>query len=625
MENAILTRMTEHGLTLMSNQIRSNTKRYILIGSSNYNDTDLLAVLDDNDLNNNLTYADLNARKWIGYEGAISQSYYDKDNFLTFEIRLPYEEELNLYVYGFGLIDASGTAKKLISISRSPTIFNKVKYSTSLFSIKLTFGQEEIDSQLRDNVYNSVFEDLQYSFKANITQDSDIIESQDILTNINIGTKLAGEGIPDNTVVVDNKLTDKTLTINQLRISRNATKTSKNEAVFVVKTLYKQDDFVTKSEFNNWQINHNHNDLYYRINETVANSNKLGGLDAKEFITTDDYSKLATALDAKVDSTGGYIDGSLLSNLKETTTFREEEFVPLFHIKKLLKELKNYVDDNFKISVEDFVNKLIGNLNSLNVVNKTNLVSAINELKANIGSYSNLTNKKKTIVDSINDIITKIGNKDLDLYPSLIDAVADLHAKKIGDTDAIFKNTPKVQEKFELNDPKIEDEMLASIGLVKKFVSTIKRIKELDLSTLSNSMVYPIIFNESGLNHHTDSIIWNESKNALPGSIRLYISGNGAANMLNTPYLHVACSLQGDLKPLKKIITTSTSSAIVVYLRGGIKYNVELRGSDKDPIIVSSSAGQPLQASALNVKPESYNAYEYVDNGVWDFSGEFNY
>ncbi len=59
MENALLTRMTEHGLTLMSNQIRSNTKRYILIGSSNYNDTDLLAALDDNDLNNNLTYADL--------------------------------------------------------------------------------------------------------------------------------------------------------------------------------------------------------------------------------------------------------------------------------------------------------------------------------------------------------------------------------------------------------------------------------------------------------------------------------------------------------------------------------------------------------------------------------------
>ncbi len=72
-------------------------------------------------------------------------------------------------------------------------------------------------------------------------------------------------------------------------------------------------------------------------------------MDAKEFITTDDYSKLATALDAKVDSTGGYINGSLLSNLKETTTFREEEFVPLFHIKKILKELKSYVDDDFKI------------------------------------------------------------------------------------------------------------------------------------------------------------------------------------------------------------------------------------------------------------------------------------
>ena len=46
MNNALLTRMSNYGLTLLSNQIQTNTKRFILIGSSKYDDAELMAALD---------------------------------------------------------------------------------------------------------------------------------------------------------------------------------------------------------------------------------------------------------------------------------------------------------------------------------------------------------------------------------------------------------------------------------------------------------------------------------------------------------------------------------------------------------------------------------------------------
>ena len=625
MNNALLTRMSNYGLTLLSNQIQTNTKRFILIGSSKYDDAELMAALDANDITNQLTYTDLNAKGWIGYEGVISQSYYDRDNFLTFEIRVPYEEELNIYVYGFGLVDTTGSIKQLIAISRSPSIFNKVKYSTSLFSIKLTFGQDEINDQLRDNVYNSVFQDAEYSFRASGEEDTDIITAVEIVRNINVGTRLSGEGIPDNTVVVGNNATDEDLSEHQLRISRNLTKTIDEKAIFIVKTIYKQEDFVTRAEFNNWQRHHNHNDMYYTVNETVQDSLKLNGLDHTNYVKIEEFNDMRKNIDSKISNEGGTLKGSLISSLNKTTAFRDDELVPLFHIKKLLKEIKTYIDEDFTFNIDNKLDSRVGNLNSLSTSNRGNLVFAINELRKTIGNLSQLETRKENVVNALNELYTTMGDPTtLQKYDNLVSAINDLEKTKISNTGSTFTTTPRVEEVIDIKDSNLDEHLIATIGTVKQFINTTKRRIMIDLTQESVGMTFPIVLNESGLNHFTDSIIWNENDSAAPGTFRVFIQGSGSYNRLNSAYLHVANSCTGHNKYLKRICTHTASSAIIVYLRGGYSYHMELRGSDQDPIIVTNSNGYILQGSTIAVKPESYSPYEYLDNGTWDFYEETN-
>ena len=618
MNNALLTILTTYGLKLMSNQLKNNVRKYILIGCNNVNDTELTSILDQNEQDNSLTYETLANKNWIGYEGNIQQVYYDKDNFLTFELTIPYDEELNIYVYAIGLIEYTEKGNKLISISKSPMVFNKVKYVTSFFSIKITLGQEELNNQVRDNIYESSFIQKEYAFLAD-KADINILQSDEILRNISIGTQISGKGIPDNTVVVANSSTDNHLTQHQIRLSNNITEEIQDEPIFVVKTIYKQDDYVTKAEFDSWQKNHNHNTLYYRVNERVKDSSRLNGLDASSYITASEFNELKKDVNNKINSTGGTIQGSLLSSLNNNTPFRDNEFVPLVYIKKLIQELKSEVDDFNTIGIEDKFLEIVGNLNAIQLNSKTNIVNAINELKKLLGNTTTLKDQNPTVVGSINNTIDKLD--------AAIEKINKLEDSKLGNDNVEFKTTPKSIEEVDITANNLDETLLTNIGTVKKFISTVRRQYTIDLSKETSTMCFPIVLNDAGIDHYTDSIIWNTTNIALPGAVRLYVSGNGASgnnsgSVLSATSLHVSNNCSGTNKFIKRIETFSDSAAIIVYVRGGISYKIEMRGSDKDYQLITNANGVRLVDSANIVKPEAWDNNKYLDNGLWDFNGD---
>lgn len=616
MNNSLLTKVSTYGLTLMSDQIKNNISKYILIGSTNTNDVDLIAALEDNDVNNNLTYGVLASKGWIGYEGEIRNKYYDANNFLTIDISLPIEEDLNIYVYGFGLIDNTGSSKKIISITRSPSIFNKVKNTTSTFSIKMTFGQEDVNSQFRDNIHDSMFINTDFIFLATANQGSNIIECSENVSSYIIGTKLKGDGLQENTVIVDTFYTDNSLTVNQLKLSKPVTKNISNEAIFEVEVFYKQDDFVTRGELAKWQNEHNHNKQYYLKDETVQNSNKLGGKSSNFYATIENIEDILSQLKTKIGNEGGTVRGSLLSDLSKSSEFRENEFVPLFYITSLLENLKNYVTADYDKSIKEYLHKNLGSLNNLNTFDKSNIVSSINEILNYLGNYKTINYSDKNFVSVINFLLNSIGNSTTVNGKSLVENINELILNKADKNNPEFSKTAICSE--DLDYSSMTDSQIPTIKNIKQSISTLRKDIEIDLSSESIGMTFPIVLNESGYLKYTDTIIRNEKNTTLNSNMRLEIKGNGSSNGLECAYLSVRNSAYGLEKFVKNIVMYSTSSTITVWLRGGSKYFLTLNGTDKDPIVVKTE--YRLKNSATIVRPESWDSINKLQLGYWEYN-----
>lgn len=616
MNNSLLTKVSTYGLSLMSDQIKNNIIKYVLIGSTTINDADLIAALDDNDINNNLTYSILASRGWIGYEGEIRNKYYDANNFLTIDISLPIEEALNVYVYGFGLIDSTGSSKKLISITRSPNIFNKVKNTTSTFSIKMTFGQEDINSQFRDNIHDSMFINTDFIFLATANQGSNIIECSENVSSFIIGTKLKGDGLDDNTVIIDTSYTDNTLTINQLKLSKPVTKNITNEAIFEVEVFYKQDDFVTRGELSKWQIEHNHNNQYYLKDETVQNSNKLGGKSSNFYATVENIEDILLKLKTKIGNEGGTIRGSLLSDLSKSSEFRENEFVPLFYITNLLENLKNYVTVDYDKSIKEYLHRNLGSVNNLNTFDKSNVVSSINEIINYLGNYKTINYTDKNFVSVINFLLDTIGNTTTINGKSLVDNVNELSSDKVDKNNPKFNKIAICLENLDYQN--MTDNQIPTIKNIKEIISTLRKDIEIDLSSESIGMTFPIVLNESGYLKYTDTIIKNEKNTTLNSNMRLEVKGNGSSNGMECAYLSIRNSAYGLERFVKNISIYYKSSAIVVWLRGGNKYFLTLNGTDQDPIVVKNE--YILKNSATIVRPESWNSMNKLQLGYWEYN-----
>lgn len=616
MNNSLLTKMSNYGLTLMSDKIKNNISKYVLIGSTSSNDLDLISALDDNDVNNNLTYALLISKGWIGYEGEIKNKYYDSNNFLTIDISIPTEENLNIYVYGFGLVDNTDISKKLISITRSPSIFNKVKNTSGTFSIKMTFGQEDVNSQFRDNIHDSIFVNNDFIFLASGSINSNIIECNDNVSSYPIGTKIKGEGILDNTVIIDNSNTDNSLTNSQLRISRNLSKDILNSAVFEIETFYKQDDFVTRGELAKWQNEHNHNSQYYLIGETVANANKLGGKSSNFYATVDNIENILIQLKGKLDLDGGIIRGSLLSNLSKNSEFRENEFVPLFYINSLLDNLKNYVLSDYDKSIKNYLHKNLGSINNLNTFDKTSIVNSINEILSYLGNYKTINYTDKNFVSVINFLLSTIGNNNISNGKSIIENIEELILKKADTNSPQFTKIPTCSET--LNFDNMLDNQMPTILNIKQGISSIRKDIEIDLSSESTGMTFPLVLNESGYMKYTDTIIRNEKNTTLNSTMNLQIKGNGSSNGLECAYLSISNSAYGIERFIKNIKMFSTSSVLVVWIRGGSKYFLTLNGTDQDPILCKTD--YKLKNSASIVRPESWNSINKLQLGRWEYN-----
>lgn len=616
MNNSLLTKVSTYGLSLMSDQIKNNITKYILIGSTNTNDVDLIAALDDNDLNNNLTYGMLANRGWIGYEGEIRNKYYDANNFLTIDISLPIEEDLNVYVYGFGLIDTTNTTKKIISITRSPSIFNKVKNTTSTFSIKMTFGQEDMNSQFRDNIHDSMFVNTDFIFLATANQGSNVIECNENVSSLIIGTKLKGDGLDDNTVIVDTSYTDNSLSINQLKLSKPVTKNITNEAIFEVEVFYKQDDFVTRGELAKWQNEHNHNKQYYLKDETVQNSNKLGGKSSNFYATIENIENILLQLKNKIGVEGGTLRGSLLSDLSKSSEFRENEFVPLFYINNLLENLKNYINTEYDSSIKEYLHRNLGSVNNLNTFDKSNIVNSINEIIFYLGNYKNINYTDKNFVSVINFLLSSIGNTTSINGKNLIENINELVINKVDKTDPEFSKTAICLE--DLNFQDMTDTQIPTTKNIKQAISNLRKDIEIDLSSESIGMTFPIVLNESGYLKYTDTIIRNEKNTTLNSNMRLEIKGNGSSNGMECAYISVKNSAYGLERFVKNIVIYSTSSTITIWLRGGSKYFLTLNGTDQDPIIVKTE--YRLKNSATLVRPESWDTQNKLQLGCWEYN-----
>lgn len=623
MNNSLMTKITPYGLTIMSDELKDKISKYILIGSNNYNDLNLIRALDDNDLNNNLSYEYLLNNRWVGYEDYLSNKYYDKNNFLTFNINLPYEIDLGLFVYGFGLIEITPNGKKLISVTRSPSIFNKVKNVTSNFSIKMTFGQEDLNSQFRDNVFDSKFVERKFLFIGSSIQDSYIISSQDPLSSINVGTKIISDNFPDNTVVVANSNTDTSIQINELKLSNRSIKNFNNEAIFVENVIINQDDYVTKSEIAKWQEEHNHNNLYYLIGERVSDSAALGGKSADSYISRIEFEKILDLLDGKLSTTGGYVSGSLLSDMKKSSNFRDEEFVPLFYIKVLLNELKKYIDIDFRKDINDYVLTNSGSLNLLSTKTRENIVSAINEVNNKIGTVERVNSNYSSVEEILNKIVEILG--DIDNYNfNIKDKINYIDSEKPNKTNAIFTNAPIVSEELNINDPLQSDKRLIDIKNTKNLIKEIRNNIIIDLSEESLDEAFPVILNSNGINSYTDTRIWNEKSSKFNENVFLLnVYGNGSYNGMNAPELKVTHSIYkrgGNVNSyfVKRISMLSTSSSIIVYLRGGERYNLLLNGTDGDVLVCKDTL---LIEGKITINKEAWVQNERLQQGYWHFIG----
>lgn len=594
MNNSLLTKLSDYGLTLMSEQIRNNATLFALIGTSVSNDPDLIAALEDNDLNNNMTYGLLSNRNWIGYEGLIHNSYYDSNNFLTFDINIPAELELNIYVYGIAIIDTSSQVKKIISITRSPSIFNKVKNTSSTFSIKLTFGQEDINSQFRDDIHNSKFQDNKFICLFSGSLNNNIIQLDQSLNigNIEIGIKLKGDGIEENTVIIDNEITDKTLTKNQLRISKNLNKDVNNSALFKIDTFFSQDSFVTRGEFNQWQENHNHNKIYYRINETVKNSLQLNGYESSHYATSLDLIDIKKELNEKISRAGGKLEGKLSLDVSKFSTYKDSELIPLIELKQRINDLREIINDEDIRELKNIVYDNTGRKESLITLNKNNLVYAINELSNYIGNiYSIYPNEPgfKDISKIIKNILLDLGDTSNN-SKSISELIKIIQLNKIEKRNGTFLNSPSVDEELDIS-LKSNENRLITLKNMKSYVDNkVGKEKILDLSLFSKDFMYPIVLNELNEGNYTDSIIINEKIDDIDSVMKLEVKGNGSSSNKYAPSLKVYHSNIGVDKIVGKIEMFSTSSAIVIYLRGGFRYRLFQNSfHETEPVIVQDS------------------------------------
>lgn len=586
MNNSLLTKLTNHGLNMMSDQIREKSTLFALIGSRNSDDRDLIAALDDNDLNNNITYGFLSNRNWIGYENVIKNSYYDKNNFLTFDINIPSEIDLNMYVYGIAIIDSSDYTKKLISITRSPSIFNKVKNTSSTFSIKMTFGQEDINSQFRDNIHDSIFQDNKFIslFSGSANNNIITLDSSSNGTILDIGTRIKGDNIEDNTVIVDNAITDANLNSNQFRISKPLRLDTTNSALFKINTFYSQDDFITRGEFNQWQENHNHNKDYYKINETVKNSLQLNGYESSHYASIFDLNDIKEDLNNKLSISGGKLLGSLQLQLGKNKEFKEDEVLPNIEIKNLISNSKEFVINELIPEAKQEIYDNTGRKGSLITVKRDNIVSAINELAGYIGNinqlYSNgnssdLSTQLKKLKDQIGEIKTFNNG-------SVTEAINLLERDKVPNNGAVFRDTPTINEKINYSKPE-NRKKVTTVEIVNEMISNqLEKSSEINLLSLQTTKYYPIIFNEANEMSYTDSIIYTERNSNNNGVMRLEIKGNGSAGGRYAPSLKLYHSVYGRDKVVGKVEMFFNSSALVVWLKGGLNYKL-IQNSFKEP------------------------------------------
>lgn len=600
MNNSLLTKISNYGLTLMSNQIKDKITKYALIGSTSFEDLELIAALEDNDVNNNLDYGTLYNKNWIGYEGVVKNKYYDSNNFLSIDISIPIEENLNIYVYGFALLEVSENVKKIISITRSPSIFNKVKNTSSTFSIKMTFGQEDINSQYRDDIYDSRFIINDFLFIGNMTANSNIVESTEKLSNISIGTVLQCDELSENIVVVDNSITNSSIKENQLILSKMPKKDLTNKAFFKKSSTFNFDNYVSLDEFNKWQKEHNHNNLYYLIGETVNNSNKLSGKPSNFYLNIENLEKINKSINNKLDLNGGTMLGSLYTNISKTD-FKNNEYIPMYQLNKNITEIKDYINNEFYINIKDYINSFIGNISNLETFNRTNIISSINELKLYSGNYKLLNGN---ITENILNILNQIENLNFKMD------------KKIDKNDNIFDSQPYSSSITPIEN--LSENQLITLSNANQLLSAIRRMIEIDISSESTNMSFPLILNENGLRSYTNSIITNEKNLAINSNMRLLVNGCGSSNNLSCSFLSVSNSCFGNNKFVKKISIFESSSCVVIWLRGGSKYFIELSGTDINPIIGTSRYN--LNNTNISVVPEVWTDSESLALGSWEYN-----
>lgn len=625
--NVFTTRLTDYGMTIMTNELKNRLNNFILIGSQNEKDEALINILnlfenENTEENLKITYRELSEKNYIAYENAINNRYYDQNNFLTVEFSLPIDMNLNAYIYAFGIVDVTGDSKRLISITRVP-LFNKVPKTHSSFSIKYTIGQEKLDSQFRDFIHNSQFIDTNYMFNASGTINTNKLTCSIDTSDINIGTKIKGEGIPVDTVVIDKYVrTLKStkgaeLKENEILISNNLTATIQNAPIFRISTFFRQDDFVTKAEFGRWQTAHNHNNLYYLVDETVSNSNKLGGFPASYYVSTIEYKALNEQMVNKLDLSGGTLIGPLYTNMKRAGEFRDNEMVPLYYIKKLLIDTKDYVDSDYDKSIKKYIDNIIGYKNDLETFNKLTIVSSINELNKAIGNYKEIAYKNKEIVSSLNFLLNAVGSAETTNKLNITDNINNILANKLDANNPSFNIAPVCTATFTEDDLKNDNKMV-TVGAVNTIISKLRRTVKIDLSKEDIGQCYPVVFNENGLYKYTDSIIRNEKNSKMYNSLfRMNLKGNGSSSSMEVSYLRVTNSVIGTEYFVKKVKIFAMSSVVVVWLRGGSNYIIDLSGTDSDPIVCKGD--YRLANTPTIVSPEKYDLFNKLQIGGWEY------
>lgn len=586
MDNILLTKVSKYGLNLAAEEIKTSVNSFIVIGSTNPKDQNLISRLESNDINNDLTYQEIITNKWNGFEDRVFTSYFDKNNFLTFELKLPYEETFSIYIYAFALLNVSNGRREIISITRSPSIFNKVKNSSSTFYIKFTFSQEDKNIIYNNDLFSSQFVSRELLFIANLDSTKNVIQSNLELSNINVGTKLFSKNLNENTVVIGNSLTDSTLQINELKISQNPKNTINNDTIFIEKILFNQNDYVTKPEFDKAINDHNHNKEYYRIGEAVDDSFMLNGKSSEYYANYSDIEWVKKELNKKVDIFGGTIQGYLKIIRPNDVPYMNDEIPPIYYVKSLIKDLKDYTDGDFKNNLQQQID-----------TNKNSIQLLSNKEAQDIESLTNKINKNKDDQNIVNSNI----NRELD--------------NKMNKTDSVFNSTPSIQETQSLSS--LTDNSILNYGGVKKAIERVSRTIDLDLSSLENTKCYPVIFNEGNPDGFTDSIIWNVKSDYVKCMSKIHIYGNGADNGNNSAFLIVNHSKTGTEAVIKRIYSPSTSTAIIVYLRGGFKYKCNLRGTDNDPKIVLDS--YTLQRSTYIASSENWDNSQVIPRGSWWF------